>query len=93
MKPRIDWFQTNQSVNIILYSLKGIRAQKGTKVETNGRHLWAKFCDRNGFKVFEINWNLNEFILSEKSKVIIDKNKVEINLEKFDKTIHWNKLS
>ena len=91
MKPREDWFQTQNKVHVILYGLKGSRAQHSS-VTTNGKTLIARFNDSKGIILFQNEWKLSALISSSESRVVISSSKVEIILEKFLKK-SWNKLN
>jgi len=91
MKPREDWFQTPNKVHVILYGLKGSRAQHSS-VKTNGKTLITRFSDSKGIILLEREWRLTNLISSSESRVVISSSKVEIILEKFSKKF-WNKLN
>ncbi|KAF7493866.1 Cysteine and histidine-rich domain-containing protein 1 [Sarcoptes scabiei] len=86
-----NWFQTNDSLTIALYGLKGVRKieNKSLVKLKGGRTLSVSFVDRNELIVFEKTWNLYDYVIGEKSSVQINPSNVLITLIKSRPKIHW----
>ena len=90
-KPRLDFFQTANQINLIVYGLKGARAHR-SRVRTNGTRLEAEFRDAEGVALYEDGWELWGAVVKGGSVVRVEKNKVEISLKKRRNGL-WTELS
>ncbi|XP_054165944.1 cysteine and histidine-rich domain-containing protein morgana-like [Oppia nitens] len=81
-KVREDWFQTSDSIHIVLYGVKCARSDN-SKVKSNGKQLEVDFRNAENDSIYAKTWTLNGgSVRPEESVVVCERTKAEIRLRK-----------